>query len=411
MDQHQIQKRTVGTLMAANAFGYAGFVAVIAVAALLASEMTGNDSIAGIPAAAGTLGTAAFAAPLAQRSRRLGRRIGIRRGYLIGVIGCGVAFGAGQLGMFGLLVVAMVAVGAGNASNLQNRFVATDLADDNKRARAIAMVVWVGTVGAVVGSPSALWANRVGIDLGVEEWVSPVLLGALGFTVAGLIINTALRPDPLELAGGMDPEAPRHNPIQGAVGALRVVWPNVQARLAIVVMAVSQMAMVAVMTMTPLHMKDHGLPELSTIVIAVHVLGMFGLAPLIGRWADSFGQIRAVQVGALILGAGTVSAVVAGYVPALVFVGLFLLGVGWSVALIAGSALLTESLAESDRVGAQGLADVTMSLLGAMAAFSSGFVKTAVGYEWLANFATAAAVLILIGAVRVNARLAMARVG
>jgi MFS family permease len=397
--------------MAANAFGYAGFVAVVAVAALLASEMTGNDSIAGIPAAAATLGTAAAAASLAQRSKRHGRRIGIRRGYLIGVIGCGVAFVAGQAGMFGLLVVAMVAVGVGNTANLQNRFVAVDLADEDKRARSIAMVVWVGTVGAVVGSPSALWANRVGTGLGVEEWVSPALLGALGFGVAGLIINTMLRPDPLEVAGGIDPDAPRHNPVQGAVHAWRVVWPNVQARLAIVVMAVSQMAMVAVMTMTPLHMKDHGHAELSTLVIAVHVLGMFGLAPLIGRWADRFGRIRSVQVGAVILGVGTVSVVIAGYVPVLMFVGLFLLGVGWSVALIAGSALLTESLAESERVGAQGLADVMMSLLGAAGAFSSGFVKTAVGYEWLANFATAAAVLILIGAVRVNARLALARAG
>ena len=409
MDRHQLQKRTVGTLMAANAFGYAGFVALVAVSALLASEMTGNDSIAGIPAAAGTLGTAAAAAPLAQLSIRRGRRVGIGRGYLLGVIGCAVAFAAGQFAMFGLLVVAMVAAGVGNAANLQNRFVAADIADADKRARSIAMVVWVGTVGAVVGPPSALWANRAGTSLGAEEWVTPALLGAIGFAVAGLVINATLRPDPLEIAGGIDPDAPRQNPVRGAVQAMRLVWPNLQARLAIVVMAVSQMAMVAVMTMTPIHMKDHGHAELSTLVLAVHVVGMFGLAPIIGRWADSFGRIRSVQAGALILGAGTISAVVAGYVPALMFVGLFLLGVGWSVALIAGSALLTESLAEPQRVPAQGLADVTMSLLGAAAAFSSGFVKTAVGYEWLANFATAAAVLILIGAIRVNARLALSR--
>jgi MFS family permease len=369
--------------------------------------MTGNDSIAGIPAAAGTLGVAFAAAPLAQRSKRYGRRIGLRLGYLVGVTGCVVAFIAGQLDMFWLLVVAMAAIGVGNTSNLQNRFVAADLADVHMRARSIAMVVWVGTVGAVVGSPSAAWANRVGTGLGIHEWVSPMLLGALGFTVAGLIINTWLRPDPLEVAGGIDPHAPRYHPIRGARDTFRVVWADLQARLAIVAMAVSQMAMVAVMTMTPLHMKDHGHAELSTLVIAVHVLGMFGLAPLIGRWADRFGRIRSVQAGALILAAGTVSAVVAGYVPVLIFVGLFLLGVGWSVALIAGSALLTESVPESERVGAQGLADVTMSLLGATAAFSSGFVKTAVGYDWLANFATAAAVLILIGAIRVHARLAV----
>ena len=178
------------------------------------------------------------------------------------------------------------------------------------------------------------------------------------------------------------------------------IWPNLQARLAIAAMAVSQMAMVAVMTMTPLHMKDHGQAELSTIVIAVHVLGMFGLAPLIGGWVDRFGRVRAVQAGALILASGTVLTVVAGYSPALIFTGLFLLGLGWSVALIAGSALLTESLPTSERLGAQGVADLLMSLLGATAAFSSGFVKETVGYHWLANFATIAAVLILVGAIR-----------
>lgn len=411
MDRHQVQKRTVGTLMAANALGYAALVAVVAVAALLASEMTGNDSIAGIPGAAATLGTAIAAGGLAQRSKRYGRRIGLRRGYFLGAIGFVMAFAAGQLGWFALLVVAMAVAGGGNASNLQSRFVAADLADEDNRARSIALVVWVGTVGAVVGSPAALWANRVGISLGAREWVSPTLLGALGFMVAGLIVNSALRPDPLAVAGGIDPDAPRQNPLQGAGRAFKTIWPNHRARLAIIAMAVSQMAMVAVMTMTPLHMKDHGHAELSTLVIAVHVLGMFGLAPLLGRWADRIGRIRALQAGALILAAGTVSAVIAGYVPVLMFVGLFLLGVGWSVALIAGSALLTESLAESERVAAQGLADVLMSLLGATAALSSGFVKTMVGYEWLANFATAAAVLILIGAIRANARLVAARVG
>lgn len=401
MDTARIQKRTIGTLMAANAFGYAGFVAVFAVMALLASDMAG-DRLAGIPAAAGTVGTALAAAPLAQRSKRKGRRAGITFGYLIGAVGCVLAFIAGQGGLFWLLLVAMFALGMGNTSNLQNRFAAADLADEDTTARSIALVVWVGTIGAVLGPPAALWANRVGVGAGAVDWAAPMLLGLVGFSVSALLISTLLRPDPLVAAGGVDPEAVTENPIRGAGIALRAIWPNPHARLAILAMAVSQMAMVAVMTMTPLHMKDHGHAELSTLVIAVHVLGMFGLAPLIGRWADRFGRVRSVQAGALILGVGTVSAVVAGYVPALVFVGLFLLGLGWSVALIAGSALLTESLDQSVRVRSQGFADVMMSLFGAVAAFSSGFVKDMVGYHWLANFATIAAVLIFLGAVRVG---------
>lgn len=400
MERAVVQRRTIATLMAVNSLGYAGFVGLVAVVALLASNMLPNDAAAGIPAAAGTLGTAVAAAPLAHLSKRKGRRRGLVIGYLFGFIGAVIAFAAGQLGLFWLLVLAMPAVGVANASNLQNRFAAADLADEDKRARSIALVVWVGTIGAVVGSPAALWVNRVGVRSGASDWASPMLLGVAGFLIAAGVVWVFLRPDPLEFAGGTDPNAERQNPFSSAAASLRVVWPNRGARLAVLVMAVSQMAMVAVMVVTPLHMKDHGHDELSTLVIAVHVLGMFGLSPLVGRWADRVGRIRAAQSGALVLGAGTVLSVVAGYAPLLMFIGLFLLGLGWSVGLISGSALLVESVSEEDRLGAQGFADVMMSLLGAAAAVSSGFVKEAVGFHWLANFATVAAVLIFVAAVR-----------
>lgn len=397
-----VQRRTISALMVSSAFGYAAFVAVLAVVGLLTSEIVGNDSLAGTPQAAAILGAAAAATPLALRSKRQGRRRGLWLGYAIAVVGAAIALVGGQLAVFWILALGMALFGAGNAANLQSRFAASDLAPEDRRARAISMVVWVGTIGAVLGSPAALWANRIGTERGMAEWVSPMFLGVAGFAVAGGVVALFLRPDPLELAGGVDPEAPRGNPLSGARHSLRVIWPNRQARLAIFAMGVSQMAMVAVMAMTPLHMKDHGHAELSTLVIAAHVLGMFGLAPLIGRWADRFGRVRTLRWGAVILGTGTVAAVAAGYVTGLLFLGLFLLGVGWSFSLIAGSALLTECLPMEERVGAQGFADVTMSLFGASAALFSGFVKEAVGFHWLANFATVAAGLILLAAIAVE---------
>lgn len=373
-----------------------------AVTALLASEIVGGDGLAGVPAAAATFGTAIVAGPLALRSKRKGRRKGLWLGYLVGSVGAGAAVLAGQAGVFWVLVVALFFFGAGNASNLQNRFAAADLADDDRRARSIAMVVWVGTIGAVLGPAAALWINRLGRDVGVREWVSPLALGVIGFGIAGMVVASFLRPDPLEVAGGVDPGAPLRNPFRGMGHSWQVIWPNSLARLAVGAMALSQIAMVAVMTMTPLHMKDHGQAELSTLVIAAHVLGMFGLAPILGRWTDRHGRLPALRVGAVVLGTGTVLAVAAGYVPTLMFIGLFLLGLGWNFAFIAGSALLTESLPLSERVGAQGLSDVLIRLVGAAAALSSGFVKTAVGFHWLANLATFAAFLVFVGAVVVT---------
>lgn len=394
----QAQKRAVTSLMASSAVGHAGFIAAAAIIGLLAAEITGRDLLAGLPAAAGTLGTAAAASPLALRAKRLGRRPALILGYLVAIAGTVVVIVAGQLQWFWLLILAMPVFGAANASNLQSRFAAADLADDEKRARSIAMVVWVGTIGAVLGPSAAPWANRIGIGLGMEEWVSPLFLSIVGFALAAAITSRFLRPDPLQLAGGVDPDTPFENPLRGLGRSWRAIWPRPLARLAVTAMAVSQMAMVAVMTMTPLHMRDHGHADLSTLVISVHVLGMYGLAPVLGRWADRFGRVRMLIVGAGVLALGTVTAVVAGYVPGLVFVGLFFLGLGWSFALIAGSALLTESLPIEERPGAQGLSDVAMSVLAATAAFSSGFVKEMVGYHWLANFATLAAILTLVAA-------------
>ena len=397
----RLQRRVIGVLMATNAFGYAAFVAVIAIVGLLAAEMTGGDTFAGIPGAAATIGTAIAATPLALRSKRRGRRNGLRLGYLIGLSGAALGLVGGQTEMFWLLVLAMGIFGVGNASNLQNRFTAADLATEEKRASAISLVLWVGTLGAVIGAPMSVWVNRRGLDMGMGDWVSPMALGLVGFALAASVVGAFLRPDPLEVAGGVDPDAERARPVREARRSLTTVLANPQARLAIVAMALSQMAMVAVMTMTPLHMRDHGHAELSTLVISLHVLGMFGFAPLIGRWADRMGRVRALWIGAVTLGVGTFASVTAGYVPGLIFLGLFLLGLGWSFALIAGSALLTESLAPPDRVGAQGLADVTMSLLGAVAAFSSGLVKEAAGFHWLANFGTLTAIFIFFAALRV----------
>lgn len=386
--------------MITNALGYAGFVAVLAIVGLLASEMLGSDTLAGVPSAAATIGTAIAATPLALRSRRRGRRSGIRLGYLIGAGGAALAFVAGQVGLFWMLVVAMGILGVANASNLQNRYTAADLAIEERRASAIAMVVWVGTIGAVIGSPASAWVNRIGTAIGLLDWVAPMLLGLLGFFLAATVVHLFLRPDPLEAIGAVDPTASGGNPLRHAGRSWRAIWPNSRARLAVGAMALSQMAMVAVMTMTPLHMRDHGQAELSTLVISVHVLGMFGLSPLIGRWADRLGRITTLMIGAVTLGAGTFASVVAGYAPGFIFAGLFLLGLGWSFALIAGSALLTESLPIEERVGAQGFSDVMMSLFGAVAAFSSGLVKETAGYHWLANFGTITAFLILIAAVR-----------
>jgi MFS family permease len=314
----------------------------------------------------------------------------------VGAIGSAIAAFGGETRLFPIFLIGMVAFGAGQAATLQGRYVAADLAEPSKAGTAIAAIVWVGTLGAVFGPLLTPVAKAMAGAVGLEELVGPFIVGAVLFTVAAMVVTVRLRPDPLEVLGTIDPHAERVRPIRQVRRSGAVIAASPTARLGLAAMAISQGAMVGVMTMTPPHMKDHDHGDLSALVIAVHIVGMYGLAPIVGRHVDRVGANRAIRAGAIILGCGTVSTVVAGYVPALMFVGLFFLGLGWSVGLIGGSTLLTASVPESARVEVQGTADLTMSLCGALAAFGSGFVKESFGFHLLANGAAGLAAALLV---------------
>ncbi|MGH8957526.1 MAG: MFS transporter [Acidimicrobiia bacterium] len=381
-----VPRRVLVTLMTSQALFSAGYVTVVSVLGLLASDLTGNDRWAGLPNAALTLGTAAMAAPLARRAIAKGRRPALWGGYLLGSVGAVIGFALGQGGFFILFLAALLLVGTGQTAALQSRFAAADLASPEERGRVISLVVWVGALGGVVGPSLGAWENTWGMEQGFRNWTAPLLVSALLFSVAAAVIAIWLRPDPLLASpGGNVSTKPTERPSLGATWT--VIKTRPMALLGIGAIAISQAAMVAVMTMTPLHMRDHGQAELSGAVIALHVLGMFGLSPLVGRIVDRLGALPSIRVGAAILGTGVLAAVIAGYQPVLIFAGLFLLGLGWSFGLIAGSSLLVTASGDEYRVASQGLADAVLSVLGGSAALASGFVKESFGFHWLSNLA------------------------
>lgn len=384
--------------------GQAAVAGMVAVVSLLASDMLGSDRLAGLGSASFTMGAALTSIPLAAYMRRRGRRRGLAAALMIGSIGSAIAAFGGESRLFPVFVIGMIAFGAGQAATLQQRYVAADLAEPAQAGTAIAAIVWVGTLGAVFGPLLTPVAKAFGRGIGLDELVGPFVVGSILFAVAAVVVTVRLRPDPLEVLGTLNPDAERARPLRQVRKSASVIAGSSGARLGLVAMAVSQAAMVGVMTMTPPHMKDHDHGDLSAYVIAFHIVGMYALAPLVGRFSDRVGQNRAIRIGAVILGLGTVSTVMAGYVPVLMFAGLFLLGLGWNIGIISGSALLTKSVPESTKVEVQGTADLTMSMCGAAAAFGSGFVKDSFGFHLLANGAA-----VLAGVLLVTAWLAAAR--
>jgi hypothetical protein len=180
--------------------------------------------------------------------------------------------------------------------------------------------------------------------------------------------------------------------------ALRIVTATERGRLALGSMVISQVAMVAIMTMTPVHMKLHGHETLSQYVVSLHIAGMYAFSPLVGRYTAEKGTLAAVRLGAAILIAATVSSSLSGDGPVIVFPALWLLGIGWNFGLIGGSTMLLESVPDSERVTVQGSADLMMSLCGGIAGLSSGFIRRAVGYHILSVMGLVAVGLLMVGA-------------
>ena len=392
-----IQRRTLRVLMVSQTLGSAGNSVAVTVGGRAAKSMLGADTFAGSASAAVTLGGAVAGLTLSAVMARRGRRPGLFRGYAIAFIGAIATVIALENRAFILFLVALLFFGVGQGTNLLSRYAAADLATTANRGKAISLLLFGSTFGAVSAQVLVGPCERAARSLGLWGYSGPFVFAAVMLVIGATNVVVRLRPDPLVIAGRVDANAPGGFRLPPLRPALRVIGGSPMAKVGLSSMIVAQASMVAVMTMTPIHMADHGHSgTLAGYVIAVHVIGMFGLAPLVGRFVDRAGRIVAIAVGASILVASTIVSALAGYEPALLFLGLFLLGLGWSFAMIGGSTLVSESVPEAERVMVQGSADLLMSVCGGSAAFASGFIKRSFGFHMLANVGTVATLALLV---------------
>lgn len=399
-----VQTRTVRVLVTSQVLGGVGVASGIAVGGLLAEQVSGSTSLAGFAQTFTVLGAALLALPLARAADRLGRRGALALGYGLGLLGAALAVVAGVVSSFPLLLVAAALFGGGTASNLQARYAATDASSAATRGRALSVVVWATTIGAVAGPNLSGVGGRLGVSLGLPSLVGPYLFSVVSFLTAALAVGLLLRPDPLHAARaahqahGVVPHRPRPSLRE----TLRTVNAAPRARLGMAAIAVGHAVMVGVMVMTPVHLNHHGASlTVVGVVISVHVAGMYALSPVMGWLSDQFGRVQTIVTGLAVLAVSVVLGALASPQDHLaVGVSLFLLGLGWSGTLVGGSTLLSESVPEAARTGVQGASDLIMGLAGAAAGALAGPVLATGGYPVLTLAAGALLVPVAVLALR-----------
>ena len=403
-DASALQRRTLRVLMASVALGGAGTAAGFGSISILVEEISGSDSLGEYVASGFAVGTAGAAIPLAKLMERKGRRIGLRSGYLAASAGGLLAVLGSVFNLWGLAAAGIIGVGVGNASGFAARFAAVDLVRPERHARNIGMLIWSTTLGAVAGPAIALGpAADLAVRLGLRDMVGTYLFIALAFIGAALICGR-LKPDPLltarRIVGFGAPKQKRPT----LRYSLRQIRQTPGAITAVSAMSAGHFVMIAVMVTAPLHMLegDQGL-RLIGFVESVHVLGMFAFSPLVGMACERFGVRPTIVAGSLISFAG---AEIAAYTPSAsslgMFIGLGLVGLGWSFCLISGSSLLTSVISANDKVGVQGAADLLMNGAGVLSGFAAGAIVGWQGFGFMSRYigiATVAVGVIVLGGI------------
>ncbi len=404
-EKQEIQQRTLRVLVLGQMAGSAALSAAVTVGAFVIQNMLGQKTPwGGIASATVTVGTALMAQLLSRLMLRQGRRRGLMLGYALALIGGLIAGSGVEIQSLPLFLLGLFLFGNGQSANMLARYAATDLAEVNQRGAAMSRILFASTFGAVLGPVMIKPAEHLGQYL--FDWnlyTGPWVFSGLFFITSFVNVAIRLKPDPLIVSGGIisqrsgttDPESE----LQPSVVQFLVSSPR--TRLAFYGMVVSHVTMVAVMTMTPVHLREHGHETVSAYIISLHIAGMYAFSPLVGKFSDSKGRVNTLLVGCLVLIASTVMSALAGSNPAVFFPSLWLLGIGWSFGLIGASSLLIDSVPIEQRVRVQGAADLAMSLFGGLAGFSSGFIRSSIGFPWLSLLGTCI-VLMLIAVLLLN---------
>ena len=378
--RQQLHRRTLTTVLTSQSFGGAGLAAGISVGALIAQDMLGSDALSGLPTALFTLGAALTAFIVGRAAQRSGRRKALGFGFIIGGIGAIGVVAATHFVSPILLFISLFLYGAGTATNMQARYAGTDLAPANRKGTAVSTAMVATTIGAVAGPNLIEPLGGLAEGFGLPTLAGPFLLAAVAYITAGVILVTMLRPDPYLVAKQLEAqESPQADSITAKTP---VEKPSRLIRIGALVLVISQIVMVGIMTMTPVHMRahDHSMGAIG-LVIGLHVGAMWLPSLVTGPLVDKIGpRVMAITGGLILLASGLVAAFAPGESLAALVIALVLLGIGWNVGLVSGTTLIVHGTQPETRAATQGSIDVWYQIFGAGAGVFSGVLMSATGF-------------------------------
>jgi MFS family permease len=379
----QPMHRQVLLLATAQALFQTVSVLVMTVGGLAGSQIAAVPQLATAPIASMLLGTVVATIPASMWMARAGRRAGFIAGTLLGALGglvaaSGIIFRSLLVLSFGTLLVGMY-----QAFAQFYRFAASEVADDAFRPRAISLVLAAGVVAAFAGPA----LGRLGVPLLEAAYVGSFLI----LTAAALASTGVLL--------GLRVPMPKAEINEGQPRPILAIMKQPTYAVALFGAATGGGVMVLAMTAMPLAMErhEHGLSA-TTVVMQMHVLGMFLPSFFTGSLVARFGALRIMLAGTALLSTHVLLSL-SGTSFVSFASALAILGIGWNFLYIGGTTLLTNTYLPVERGRAQAANDLLIFVVGLISSLSAGVLLQALGWQtmnlmllpWL--FAAAVAIL------------------
>ncbi|MCB0174392.1 MAG: MFS transporter [Anaerolineae bacterium] len=379
-----VGRKITAALLVTQSLFSAITIMVFTISSIIVVQLAGDTKqwMLGVPSLVTLLGAAAVAYPIGRFMNVAGRRRGLTVGHVLGICGALMAGWAVVSESLLFFITGILFIGLAKGVNDLGRYAAAEANVLHRRARALSLVVFGGTVGSITGPTLISSTGNLAESFGFPRFSGPFLAATAFFVLMMIVVNLFLRPDPLQIAQQLaetEPEAAVPVPQEGRSFS-QIFWGDHRAKLAIAAMVFGQLTMVLVMTITPVHMTNHhhDIGPISWVIMA-HTMGMFGLSFLVGWLVDRLGRIKMIAIGGVILIASCLLAPLSTGVLWLAMA-LFLLGLGWNCCFVAGSTLLTDILQPQEKSRVQGLVDTLINVASAIGGFGGGIVFWAIGF-------------------------------
>jgi MFS family permease len=380
--------RSVLGLFGAQAAATSALTTSVSLSSILITQIAGSAAYSGVPATLNMVAASGSAFLAGVGMARFGRRAGLLTGYLLGAAGAALGCIFALAGNLPGFLLGSVLVGAAQAVILQGRYAAADLVPAAVRGRVVGLILFGAVVGAVLAAALTPLLQSIASSLRVPAlelgWGQSAVLLAVG----ALLVLLLFRNPPRAAS------APRPRRIGFTEFLATAARPEV--RLGVVNLVLGQSVMVMLMNLFPIHALHHG-QGLSTIsaIISVHVAGMFALAWLTGGLVDRFGAWLISTAGGVMLFAGALISALETSVLGLA-IALYLIGLGWNLCFVAGSALLAKNVPPATRASFQGSADVLVWLCAGSSTLGGGYLVGVYDYPAVGVLGGLAAVGLLL---------------